>query len=81
MWLLRAGLGGGSLRDGAMALLGHLLQQPRRSHLLAEVVLRVGGQPEVAVHECHEGQRGGQPRELSLLQGSALAPAALPALG
>lgn len=61
------GLGGGSLRDGAMTLLGHLLQQPRRSHLLAKVVLRVGGQPEVAVHEGHEGQRGGQPRELSLL--------------
>ena len=56
-----------SLRDGAMALLSHLLQQPRRRHLLAEVVPRVRGQPEVAIHERQEGQRCGKPRELGLL--------------
>lgn len=60
-------MGGGSLRDGAMALLSHLFQKPRRRHLLAEEVLRVGGQPEVAIHQRHEGQRGRQPGELSLL--------------
>lgn len=60
-------MGGGPLRDGAVALLGHLLQQPRRRNLLAEEVPGVGGQPEVAVDERHERQRGGQPRELGLL--------------
>lgn len=64
-----------------MALLRHLLQQPRRCYLLAEVVPRVNGQPEVAVHERHKGQRGGQPRELGLLRGSLSAPAAVPTLG
>lgn len=73
-------MGGLSLRDGAMALLCHLLQQPRRRHLLAEVVLGVRGQPKVAVHESHEGQRGWQPRELSLLRGTVLAPVVVPAL-
>lgn len=58
---------GGPLRDGTVALLSHLLQQPRRRNLLAEEVPGVGGQPEVAVHERHEGQGRRQPRELSLL--------------
>lgn len=58
---------GGPLRDGTVALLGHLLQQPRRRNLLAEEVTGVGSQPEVAVHERHEGQGRGQPRELGLL--------------
>lgn len=60
-------VGGRPLRDGAVALLGHLLQQPRRRNLLAEEVPGVGGQPEVSVDERHEGQCGGQPRELGLL--------------
>lgn len=55
------------LRDGAVALLGHFLQQPWRRNLLAEEVPGVGDQPEVAIDKRHEGQRGGQPRELRLL--------------
>lgn len=67
LWPRRAGMGGGPLRDGAVALLCHLLQQPWRRNLLAEEVPGVRGQPEVAVDERHEGQRGRQPRELGLL--------------
>lgn len=50
-------------------MLSHLLQQPGRCHLLAEVVGGVHRQPEVAVHQRQEGQGLGQALELSLLWG------------
>lgn len=53
--------------DGPVALIFQVLQQPRRGHLPAEVVLGIHRQPVVAIEQRHEGASLAQRGELHLL--------------
>lgn len=42
--------------------------QPWRCHLVAQVVVRVSRQAEIAIHQRHQGQGGGRGRQGQLLE-------------
>lgn len=50
-----------------MAVVFDRLQQSGWCHIFTEIVMRIGGQPVVAVYQRHEGQSLGKGGELQLL--------------
>lgn len=62
------------LPDGPVALLGHILQEPARGHLLAEAALGIRPQPGVTIEESHQGRILPQPGELPVLRQAGPSP-------